>query len=537
MIWRILIIIMLHFVVAACSSGPAYQRHANQEQRGKPLIHPMDFPVCPAGEWGTVFVPLGIIVYRGFLPNLEAITELAKQFPESNPCEIIQQTPRRELHIIESKDRWAEGGGGFDMDERGFFVSSYQFKLLNEALLLEDRRELDGYGQNMSADLDRGGRAIERVVESEDVLTINGLEWNHRVVRTYQITEFDWGQAREWVGLHDIYEHHLDESHVFQYKGWYGPLIVVNPELLEDRRQLTRRKLDQFRYEPLSQEQIAYFQTQHHQHVARINQALEPPPQRKSWIERYRERNRAVLLYPADYPLCRNPDMTIATLNILVRSAFIPDPVRVAYMTTHGEGRDPCEFELNRSYSLSALHPVIRLPKRKVRIDTTSGERLKKDVSVYSYELLNAQDLQKELGKQQEQETRRRYDISRFGHHVGNIVEFEEVLTVNGLNWKHQVVSLYDITPHDRVNPIAGEERRERLSLSDIYEHQIDESHVYRIMGTYHQLILDHPILQARRHLTRRLVDEFQIVPVASGHITENSAEGMANPAQGTTED
>jgi len=94
------------------------------------------------------------------------------------------------------------------MDERGFFVSSYQFRLLDEALLLEDRRELDGYGQNVSADLDRGGRAIERVLESEDTLTINGLEWNHRVVRTYQITEFDWGQAREWVELHDIYEHH-----------------------------------------------------------------------------------------------------------------------------------------------------------------------------------------------------------------------------------------------------------------------------------------------------------------------------------------
>jgi len=92
MIWRILIIIMLHLVVAACSSGPTYQRHVNQAQRGKPLIHPVDFPVCPAGEWGTVFVPLGIVVYRGFLPKLEAVTELAKQFPERNPCETIQQT-------------------------------------------------------------------------------------------------------------------------------------------------------------------------------------------------------------------------------------------------------------------------------------------------------------------------------------------------------------------------------------------------------------------------------------------------------------
>jgi len=91
------------------------------------------------------------------------------------------------------------------------------------------------------------------------MLVINGMEWHHQVIGKYEVISFDPEQPRDPTcrnSLYDIYEHRFDESHVFQIKGHYGEIILAHPELLEDRRRMTRRLVEGFRYEFLTPEQI-----------------------------------------------------------------------------------------------------------------------------------------------------------------------------------------------------------------------------------------------------------------------------------------
>jgi len=108
--------------------------------------------------------------------------------------------------------------------------------------------------------LARDGYANKRFVESDKTLTINGMKWRHQVIVRYEgITSFDPKHPRkesDKTGIFDLYEHRFDKSHVFQIKGFYDNIILARPELLEDRRRMTRRLVDGFRYERITQVEL-----------------------------------------------------------------------------------------------------------------------------------------------------------------------------------------------------------------------------------------------------------------------------------------
>jgi len=138
-------------------------------------------------------------------------------------------------------------------------ASHYDFNLMNNETLQEHERKERSYEDFQLKKLIRDGHASKEFIDSEEMITINGMEWHHQVVGSYKVTSFDPSHPRDQSDLedlYDLYEHRFDESHVFQIKGHYGGIILAHPELLEDRRHMTRRLVEGFRYEFLTPEQI-----------------------------------------------------------------------------------------------------------------------------------------------------------------------------------------------------------------------------------------------------------------------------------------
>jgi len=251
-------IIAACMVITGCTSEQLYQYLGSPPPQGPPTTYPLNFPLC-SHDLGIIIIPLGIIVYRDTVPNAEYIMLLTRQYPDKNPCEILREESVRNSHWIEKKDHW-ERVSRLDKSGRGYFSASYyHFNLMNNETLQENERKERSYEEFQAKKLIRDGRAIKEFIDSEEMITINGMEWHHQVVGSYWVTSFDPSHPRDQSDmrhLYDLYEHRFDESHVFQYKGHYGDIILAHPELLEDRRHMTRRLVEGFRYEFLTPEQI-----------------------------------------------------------------------------------------------------------------------------------------------------------------------------------------------------------------------------------------------------------------------------------------
>jgi len=251
-------IIVACMVMTACSNERLYQTLGSPDPQGPPTIYPLNFPLC-SHDWGMVIIPLGIVVYRDTVPNAEHIMHLIKKFPERSPCEIIREDSIRNSHHIERRDNFNRVAR-LDKSGRGYSYSShYHFNLMNHETSQDNERIQRAYEKIQLNNLIRDGYARKEFVESEDILTINGMEWRHQVVGKYRTTSFDPDHPRDMSNLEDlsdVYEHRFDESHIFQIKGQYDKTILSYPELSEDRRRMTRRLVEGFRYEFLTPEQI-----------------------------------------------------------------------------------------------------------------------------------------------------------------------------------------------------------------------------------------------------------------------------------------
>jgi len=252
-------VITLCMIMVSCSNERLYQILGSPDPQGPPTIYPLNFPLCPL-QWGLVVVPLQIVIYREVFPEPEYLMNLVKRNPEEMPCDLLNERHSSAPYHIRNKDHW-EGVAGFDKSGQGYFAASnYHFNLMNNDTFLENERKQRNYEEFQLKKLIRDGYATKRFLESEEIFMINGLEWRHQVIGRYErITSFDPENPRnisDRTGIFDVYEHHFDESHVFQIKGHYGEIILANPELLEDRRRMTRRLVEGFRYEFLTPEQI-----------------------------------------------------------------------------------------------------------------------------------------------------------------------------------------------------------------------------------------------------------------------------------------
>jgi len=249
---------MTCMIMAACSNERLYQAFGSPDPQGPPTIYPLNFPLCPL-QWGLVVVPLQIVIYRDVFPEPEYLMNLVKRNPGKMPCDLLNEGYSSAPYHIRDKDHW-EGVAGFDKSGRGYSSAShYHFNLMNDETLQENERKQRAYEDFQEKKMIRNGYANKEFIEYEEVLTINGMEWHHQVIGRYEVTSFNQDQLQdpaERSNLYDVYEHRFDESHVFQIKGHYGKIILAHPELLEDRRRMTRRLVEGFRYEFLTSEQI-----------------------------------------------------------------------------------------------------------------------------------------------------------------------------------------------------------------------------------------------------------------------------------------
>jgi len=256
---RILLVVAISMTLSACSDERLYQILGSPPPQGPPTIYPMNFPVCPS-SWGIVVIPLKIIVHHDSFPNPERAMMLMKKYPNKDVCSVIRERNPEHSHDFEKNDYW-NAVAGFDKSGNGYFAAStYEFNLISDESRRERERKERNYKEFQEKKMLRDGFASKDFVESEEVLIINGLKWHHQVRVGYrEITSFDPKHPRDInkrTGLYDRYEHQFDKSHTFQFEGGYNKIILDRPELLKDRRQLTRRLVEGFRYERISPKQI-----------------------------------------------------------------------------------------------------------------------------------------------------------------------------------------------------------------------------------------------------------------------------------------
>jgi len=245
-------------VITGCTSEQLYQALGSPDPQGPPTIYPLNFPICPPNR-GRVVIPLKIVIYKSGFPNPEYTDVLMKRHPNKDLCDILRESYDGPPFRIERKDHW-QAVAGFDKSGQGYFSAShYHFNLMNNEASLKYDQSQRSYEDFQAKKLIRDGYAMKKFIDSEEMITINGMEWRHQVMGRYKVTSFDPSHPRDQSDLedlYDIYEHRFDESHVFQIKGHYGDIILAHPKLLEDRRRMTRRLVEGFRYEFLTQEQI-----------------------------------------------------------------------------------------------------------------------------------------------------------------------------------------------------------------------------------------------------------------------------------------
>jgi len=244
-------------LVTACTTEQLYQRFGSPPPQGPPTIYPLNFPVCPS-NWGIVVIPLRMVVYKNSFPDPEYVAGLRKRYPDRDVCDIIRERYDRPPFRIERRDHW-KGGGALDLSGNGYFAAThYGFNLMNDESFRKEAESKQRYEEFKAKQLIRDGFTWKEFVEIDETLTINGLEWRHRVVADCRITlhAHDACDPETKRDLYDLYEHRFDATHVFQISGYYGGVILAHPELLEDRRHMTRRLVEGFRYERITQTQI-----------------------------------------------------------------------------------------------------------------------------------------------------------------------------------------------------------------------------------------------------------------------------------------
>ena len=223
--------------------------------------------------------------------------------------------------------------------------------------------------------------------------------------------------------------------------------------------------------------------------------------------------------YPLDYPLCYSRlggGTIIVPLRIRLYSASVPDPMQVMSLRKKDPAADGCFTE---SYARNPARPDV------LKIDRYGGGSngwQSLDMSgngyfssvAYMSQLLNADDLRKEAEHEAQKAQHRVQNLAKFGQAQVETVEQDEVVIVNGLKWRHRLIARYD-TP-DLSIPSKGK----LTSWRDIYEHRIDEAHILRRTGRYDAMVVaDAEWINARRELTRKLVDAVRIEKMSSAEV------------------
>lgn len=250
--------LMLVLALAACSTDQLYQAIGSPDPQGPPVRYPLDYPICfQRPGTGSVFVPLRIRVLGAYVPDPMRVMSLRKKNPLDDGCWMDYRNSLPIFPLVEMKDRSPGRAQLLDMSGRGYFSAvSYKQELLNAADIREEiEREVrvESYRKEHSA---RFGVGNADVVEHDNDVTINGLQWRHRLTARYRPPAANDVSGAPRRSLEEVYEHRIDDTHILRLRGVFDSMVVAEPEWIAARRALLRKLVDAIRITPVTQGEI-----------------------------------------------------------------------------------------------------------------------------------------------------------------------------------------------------------------------------------------------------------------------------------------
>lgn len=232
--------------------------------------------------------------------------------------------------------------------------------------------------------------------------------------------------------------------------------------------------------------------------------------------------------YPLDYPICYSPldaGTLFVPLRIRIYGAGIPDPMRVMSLRKKDPTADGCSIYEKRSKERPGPYVVMddsryaRSNSAWQSLDLTGRGYF--SATAYKYSLLNADDLREEDEHEKRVAEYRLSGLAKRRRTNGDVVLQDETLTINGLAWNHRLIARYtNVTDLDDI--LGGDLAEWR----DVYEHQIDETHVLRRIGRYDAMVVADPEwIEARRELTKRQVEAVRIEKMTQPEVDAAVAE------------
>lgn len=232
--------------------------------------------------------------------------------------------------------------------------------------------------------------------------------------------------------------------------------------------------------------------------------------------------------YPLDYPICYTPSNTgtlFVPLRIRISGAGIPDPMRVMSLRKQDPTADGCSIYEERRKKRPG--PYVVMDDSRYVLSNSGWQSLDMSgqgyfsATAYKYSLLNADDLREEDEHEKRVTEYRLSGLAKRGRTNGDVTLQDETLTINGLVWQHRLVARY-INVIDLDDVVGGDLAEWR----DVYEHQIDETHVLRQIGRYDAMVVADPEwIEARRELTRKQVKAVRIKRMTQAEVDAAVAE------------
>jgi hypothetical protein len=215
---------------------------------------------------------------------------------------------------------------------------------------------------------------------------------------------------------------------------------------------------------------------------------------------------RPATWYPLDFPVCHPTEQggaIVVPLKIRIWVAGLPYPERVMAFRQKDPKADGCSMEAGDR------HPV---GPRVVRSGTTKFRGGMLDMlgngfaaSSYTQEIVTTDQIKtKEEGLRKNSE----HVKAQFGSNTyhPDLVLFDEKLVINGMEWRHTATNAYS----------QGAEEVVLGGGREMFQHAIDENHVYQVGAYFSAELQDNKALfDSRRQILRRLVESVRIQPVS----------------------
>jgi hypothetical protein len=224
----------------------------------------LDFPICksiPSVDAGEIVVPLRLRIYGAGLPDPMQVISLRKRDPSADGCFSDPSKPSRPaMTLTDSFNAGVQNYRGWmplDRSGRGYAsASAYRNQLLNAKDLESERINAQEIARNDAINLVKFGHVYVEVTQMEETVTINGIDWRHRLIATYDTSDPAHAAQGRLIEWNESYEHDIDDTHILRRQAHYNAMIVADPEWIAARRNLLLKLVQAVRIEPMTQAEV-----------------------------------------------------------------------------------------------------------------------------------------------------------------------------------------------------------------------------------------------------------------------------------------